>query len=29
MIKLSINGQDLQYDGDRDMPLLWYLQPTR
>jgi isoquinoline 1-oxidoreductase subunit alpha len=26
MIKLSINGQDLQYDGDRDMPLLWYLR---
>ena len=26
MIKLSINGQDLQYDGDPDMPLLWYLR---
>jgi isoquinoline 1-oxidoreductase alpha subunit len=26
VIKLSINGQDLQYDGDPDMPLLWYLR---
>ena len=26
MIRLSINGQDLQYDGDPDMPLLWFLR---
>jgi isoquinoline 1-oxidoreductase alpha subunit len=26
MITLSINGQDLQYDGDPDMPLLWFLR---
>ncbi|WP_158047604.1 (2Fe-2S)-binding protein [Skermanella pratensis] len=26
MIKLRINGQDKQYDGDGEMPLLWYLR---
>jgi isoquinoline 1-oxidoreductase subunit alpha len=26
VIRLSINGQDLQYDGDPDMPLLWFLR---
>ena len=26
MIKLRINGQDKQYAGDGEMPLLWYLR---
>ena len=26
MIKLRINGQDKQFDGDGEMPLLWYLR---
>jgi isoquinoline 1-oxidoreductase alpha subunit len=26
MIKLSINGQEKQFDGDGEMPLLWYLR---
>ncbi|QQP89282.1 (2Fe-2S)-binding protein [Skermanella sp. TT6] len=26
MIKLRINGQEKQYDGDGEMPLLWYLR---
>lgn len=26
MIKLEINGKNQQFDGDPDMPLLWYLR---
>lgn len=26
MIKLKVNGKDRQFDGDPDMPLLWYLR---
>ena len=26
MITLTVNGQTLKYDGDGDMPLLWYLR---
>jgi isoquinoline 1-oxidoreductase alpha subunit len=26
MIKLKINGRDRSFDGDPDMPLLWYLR---
>ena len=26
MIRLKINGQARQFDGDPDMPLLWYLR---
>lgn len=26
MIKLSVNGQERQYDGDPEMPLLWYVR---
>jgi isoquinoline 1-oxidoreductase alpha subunit len=26
MIKLRVNGQDRQFDGDPSMPLLWYLR---
>lgn len=26
MIKLSVNGTSLTYDGDEDMPLLWFLR---
>lgn len=26
MIKLRINGQEKQFDGDGEMPLLWYLR---
>ena len=26
MIKLKVNGQDQQFDGDPDMPLLWLLR---
>lgn len=26
MITLNINGEDRQYDGDGDMPLLWFLR---
>jgi isoquinoline 1-oxidoreductase alpha subunit len=26
MIALKVNGRDRQYDGDKDMPLLWYLR---
>ena len=26
MIQLTINGKSLQYDGDSEMPLLWYLR---
>ncbi|WP_265502035.1 (2Fe-2S)-binding protein [Paracoccus beibuensis] len=26
MISLSVNGEDRQFDGDPDMPLLWYLR---
>ena len=26
MIKLRINGQEKQFDGDSEMPLLWYLR---
>ncbi|WP_119459062.1 (2Fe-2S)-binding protein [Rhodospirillaceae bacterium SYSU D60014] len=26
MVKLQVNGQDQQFDGDPSMPLLWYLR---
>jgi isoquinoline 1-oxidoreductase alpha subunit len=26
MVKLTVNGKARQYDGDPDMPLLWYLR---
>lgn len=26
MIKLSVNGQERQYEGDPEMPLLWYVR---
>ena len=26
MVKLRVNGQEQAYDGDRSMPLLWYLR---
>ena len=26
MIRLKVNGQDLTFDGDPEMPLLWYLR---
>ena len=26
MIRLRVNGVDRQFDGDPDMPLLWYLR---
>ena len=26
MIKLKVNGRDRSFDGDPDMPLLWYLR---
>jgi isoquinoline 1-oxidoreductase subunit alpha len=26
MITLNVNGRDIQFDGDGDMPLLWYLR---
>ena len=26
MVKLKVNGADRQFDGDPDMPLLWYLR---
>ena len=26
MIQLTINGKSMQYDGDPEMPLLWYLR---
>ena len=26
MINLKVNGEDRQFDGDDDMPLLWYLR---
>jgi isoquinoline 1-oxidoreductase alpha subunit len=26
MIALRVNGQDVSYDGDPDLPLLWYLR---
>jgi isoquinoline 1-oxidoreductase alpha subunit len=26
MLKLRVNGEDKTYDGDPDMPLLWYLR---
>ena len=26
MITLTVNGETRQYDGDGDMPLLWYLR---
>jgi isoquinoline 1-oxidoreductase alpha subunit len=26
MITLRVNGQDVSYDGDPDLPLLWYLR---
>ena len=26
MIKLTVNGDTRQYDGDGEMPLLWYLR---
>ena len=26
MVKLIVNGIDRSFDGDRDMPLLWYLR---
>ena len=26
MVKLKVNGQDRQFDGDPEMPLLWYLR---
>jgi aerobic-type carbon monoxide dehydrogenase small subunit (CoxS/CutS family) len=26
MLKLTINGKATQFDGDPDMPLLWYLR---
>lgn len=26
MIKLKVNGKDRQFDGDPDLPLLWYLR---
>ncbi len=26
MVKLMVNGRAVQYDGDPDMPLLWYLR---
>ena len=26
MIKLKINGKNRQFDGDPEMPLLWYLR---
>jgi isoquinoline 1-oxidoreductase subunit alpha len=29
MIKLKINGQNHQFDGDPDMPLLWHLRDDR
>ncbi len=29
MIKLNINGQDVQHDGDPDMPLLWFLRDVQ
>lgn len=29
MITLSINGKDVQFDGDPDMPLLWFLRDVQ
>ena len=26
MIKLKVNGATRQFDGDREMPLLWFLR---
>ena len=26
MIKLNVNGEERRFDGDPDMPLLWYLR---
>ena len=26
MVTLNVNGRDQQFDGDNDMPLLWYLR---
>jgi len=26
MVKLTVNGKARQFDGDSDMPLLWYLR---
>src|ERR1051326_7151475 len=26
MVKMTVNGKARQYDGDADMPLLWYLR---
>ncbi|MFN4098333.1 MAG: (2Fe-2S)-binding protein [Pararhodobacter sp.] len=26
MVRLSVNGQERDFDGDEDMPLLWYLR---
>ncbi len=26
MITLTVNGHALQFEGDQDMPLLWYLR---
>jgi isoquinoline 1-oxidoreductase alpha subunit len=26
MIKLTVNGAERSFDGDPDMPLLWYLR---
>ena len=26
MISLNVNGSERQFDGDPDMPLLWYLR---
>jgi len=29
MITLNVNGRDHQFDGDREMPLLWYLRDVQ
>ena len=29
MIKLKINGKDQSFDGDPNMPLLWYLRDVQ
>ena len=26
MVKLKVNGKDMSFDGDPNMPLLWYLR---
>jgi isoquinoline 1-oxidoreductase subunit alpha len=28
MVKLKVNGVDRSFEGDPDMPLLWYLRDT-